>query len=141
MIEIIDLDLDDARWDRALDVLCELRTELTPDGLRAAYGDQSAQGAHFLAAFDSDDCLGVAGWRIVATTNVGRKLYVDDLVTTARRRSTGVGRLMLDELERRAREAGCTTLELDSSVVRHSAHRFYLRERMDIASHHFVKRL
>jgi hypothetical protein len=32
-------------------------------------------------------------------------------------------------------------LDLDSGVQRHDAHRFYLRERMHISSHHFTKRL
>jgi GNAT superfamily N-acetyltransferase len=83
----------------------------------------------------------VAGWRIVATTHSIRKLYVDDLVTTAAARSGGVGHALLAELGRRARAAGCAALDLDSGVQRHDAHRFYLRERMIISSHHFVKRL
>jgi GNAT superfamily N-acetyltransferase len=70
-----------------------------------------------------------------------RKLTVDDLVTTADGRSNGVGRALLRDLERRAREAGCTLLDLDSGVHRHDAHRFYLRERFVIAAHHFDRRL
>jgi hypothetical protein len=36
-----------------------------------------------------------------------------------------------------AREADCRTRELDSGVRRFDAHRFYLTNRMVIASHHF----
>ena len=32
-------------------------------------------------------------------------------------------------------------IDLDSGVQRHDAHRFYLRERMAITSHHFAKNL
>jgi GNAT superfamily N-acetyltransferase len=70
-----------------------------------------------------------------------RKLYVDDLVTTADGRSQGVGHALLAELESRARAAGCTVIDLDSGVQRHDAHRFYFRERMHISSHHFSKAL
>ena len=39
------------------------------------------------------------------------------------------------------KERGCTSLHLDSGVQRHAAHRFYLRERMDIVFYHFRKAL
>lgn len=140
-MELGDLSVDDPRWDAALPVLQELRPHLTPPGLRAVYAEGHPQGYRFLAAFDGDRCLGVAGYRVLATAFVGRKLYVDDLVTASAARSTGVGKALLDELERRARAAGCAVLDLDSGVQRHDAHRFYLRERMHISSHHFTKQL
>ncbi len=137
-----DLEPGDARWTGAHAVLQELRPELSRHRLDEVYAEGHPQGYRFLAAFDDDDrCLGVAGWRVVATVLAGRKLYVDDLVTAADARGRGVGKALLDELERRARAAGCTILDLDSGVWRHDAHRFYLRERMHISSHHFTKQL
>ena len=44
---------------------------------------------------------------------------------------------MLSELKRRAGEAGCVRLGLDSSVTNTTAHRFYLRHRLDIRALHF----
>lgn len=140
-MQLVDLDVDDERWAAALPVLQELRPHLDAAALRDVYAEGHPQGYRFLAAFDGDRCLGVAGWRLVATAHVGRKLYVDDLVTASAARSTGVGRALLGELERRAREAGCSVLDLDSGVQRHDAHRFYFRERMHVSSHHFTKRL
>jgi GNAT superfamily N-acetyltransferase len=140
-VQLADLDVDDPRWEAALPVLQELRPHLDAGARRAVHAEGHPQGYRFLAAFDGDRCLGVAGYRLVATAAVGRKLYVDDLVTAAAERSTGVGRALLAELERRAREAGCTVLDLDSGVQRHDAHRFYLRERMRISSHHFSRQL
>src|SRR5207253_3062281 len=64
-------------------------------------------GSAFHRSFnDEERCLGVAGWRLIATTVARRKLYVDDLVTTASGRSQGVGGALLDELSERARSAG-----------------------------------
>ena len=140
-MELVDLDVDDARWAAALPVLQELRPHLDADALRTVYAEGRPQGYRFLAALDGDRCVGVAGYRVLATAFVGRRLYVDDLVTASASRSTGVGAALLGELERRAREAGCTVLDLDSGVQRHDAHRFYLRERMHISSHHFTKPL
>lgn len=141
-MELVDLDLDDPRWDTALPVLQELRPHLDRASLRDVYEEGWPQGYRFLAALDDGGrCVGVAGWRLVATVVHRRKLYVDDLVTASDARSTGVGQALLVELERRAREAGCSVLDLDSGVQRHDAHRFYLRERLHISSHHFSKRL
>jgi GNAT superfamily N-acetyltransferase len=85
--------------------------------------------------------VAVAGWRLVANTSAIRKLYVDDLSTAASDRSRGYGRMLLNELRERAVAAGCHSLELDSGVQRFDAHRFYLRERMNITAHHFDLRL
>lgn len=139
---LADLGLDDSRWAEALKTLCELRPHLTPELFRQVYEEGYPQGLRFLAAFDeAGRCLGVAGWRVLATTVSVRKLYVDDLVTTAEARSKGVGAALLGELEARARARVCAELDLDSGVHRHDAHRFYMRERMHISSYHFRKPL
>lgn len=77
--------------------------------------------------------------RFVVNTLAGRKLYVDDLVTAAAYRSKGVGKALLDELEKRARAEGCAGMDLDSGVQRGDAHRFYMREGMTIRSFHFAR--
>lgn len=137
--ELVDLEPGDPRLATdALPVLKELRPHLDEASFAALYAEGHPQGLRFTAAYDGDRCVGVAGWRIHATTNAMRKLYVDDLVTAAATRSTGVGSALLAELVERARAAGCTLLDLDSAVHRHDAHRFYLRERMHISAHHFA---
>lgn len=88
---------------------------------------------------ESDGVVSVAVWRVFEDTNVGRRLYVDDLVSDEQRRSRGAGRLLLGWLEDKARELGCGALTLDSGVQRHDAHRFYFREGMVISAYCFKK--
>ena len=141
-VRLVDLDPGDPRLAAdALPVLRELRPHLTAESLAAVYAEGHPQGLRFTAAYDGDSCVGVAGWRVIACTHRIRKLYVDDLVTTAASRSGGVGHALLAGLTGRARAAGCTAVDLDSGVQRHDAHRFYFRERMQISSHHFTKAL
>ena len=135
-----DLEPGDARLDHdVLPVLRELRPHLTAASFAAVYEEAYPQGLRYLAAFDGDRCVGVAGWRVVATTAAIRKLYVDDLVTLASERSRGVGALLVAELLDRARVTGCQILDLDSGVERGDAHRFYMREGLQIRSFHFVR--
>jgi GNAT superfamily N-acetyltransferase len=68
-------------------------------------------------------------------------MYVDDLVTDETRRSTGVGKALLDHLQGIARAAGCSMFTLDSGVQREKAHKFYFREGMVVAGFHFSRSL
>lgn len=144
-VELIDLEPGDPRI-RAdvLPVLRELRPHLTAESFAAVYQHGHPQGLRFIAAYDTTThgqthCVGVAGWRIVDTTAVIRKLYIDDLVTTHDQRSHGVGQALLHELTERAHAAGCHVIDLDSGVQRTGAHRFYMREGFAITSFHFAR--
>jgi GNAT superfamily N-acetyltransferase len=112
---------------------------LSPESASAGYEEGWPQGLRYTAAYLDGACVGVAGWRIVATMVAIRKLYVDDLVTTEGCRGRGVGRFLLDALAERARQAGCVVLDLDSGNQRADAHRFYLREGFEKTSIHFAR--
>ncbi len=142
-MKIIDLAPGDERLTSdLLPVLQALRPHLTEELLREVYEEGHPQGLRFSAAYTDDGvCVGAAGWRVVVNTSTLRMLYVDDLVTAPDARSTGVGHQLLAHLEQHAREAGCHIFSLDSATHRTGAHRFYLRERMDIAAFHFQKKL
>jgi GNAT superfamily N-acetyltransferase len=141
-MKLVDLEPDDPRLTADVyPVLHQLRADLTRDGLADVYREGHLQGLRFLAAYRNERCVGVAGWRVIATTSGIRKLYVDDLVTDAHERGTGVGAALLAELRTRGASAGCRLLDLDSGVRRDNAHRFYMREGMTITSFHFVQTL
>ena len=100
-----------------------------------------ATGVEMWIAEDRLNVLGVAVFRIIENTHAGRKLYVDDLVTDETKRSTGVGKLLLDGLTIEARSRNCQTIDLDSGTHRTDAHRFYFRERMVVRVFGFSKPL
>ena len=85
----------------------------------------------------------IAGFVVGEKLAWGKHIYIDDLVTSADHRSTGVGKVLMEWFRTYAKDNGCTQIHLDSGVQRFAAHRFYLREGFDIASHHFstVERL
>jgi GNAT superfamily N-acetyltransferase len=85
--------------------------------------------------------IAVAGFRVGESLAWGRFMYVDDLVSLDSARSRGYGQRMFDWLVGQASDQNCDQLHLDSGVQRFGAHRFYLRNRMDITSHHFSMEL
>jgi GNAT superfamily N-acetyltransferase len=125
---------------RAERVHRQLRTDL-PAGYAAKMKRVFAGGARMCVAAEGTVVTGVAVYRIYENTFNGRQLYVDDLVTDAKRRSTGVGRALLSYLERKARAENLDNLALDSGTQRQQAHKFYFREGMVVTSFHFGKRL
>lgn len=113
--------------------------------LPSAYTDKMrsvfAGGGRMCVAVVDDLVVGVGVYRIYDNTFSGLHMYVDDLVTDESQRSTGVGKALLNHLQGIARDAACTTFELDSGTQRQQAHKFYFREGMVVTSFHFRKTL
>ena len=126
--------------ERAQGVHRQLRTALPADYV-AKMRRVFAGGGRMIVAGDGDVVLGVAVWRIHENTFAGVHLYVDDLVTDETQRSRGVGHELMQWLERRARDRGCSCVVLDSGTQRTRAHAFYFREGMAITSFNFKKGL
>jgi GNAT superfamily N-acetyltransferase len=121
------------------DVMSQLRPDIPrSDYLRLVRLQESEVGFQ-LASLRDDDAriISVAGFRLCRSLGWGKFLYVDDLVSDQTRRSRGAGRAMFQWLVESAQKAGCDELRLDSALWRNEAHRFYLRERMDIACFNF----
>lgn len=138
MSEGIRLAQSDDELRRCADVMRELRPHIvSADDFVSRVRTQAAEGFRVAFLEADDEVRAVAGYRFLTTLFAGRVLYVDDLVTRERDRSRGYGERLLAWLTETARAENCDTLELDSGVQRFAAHRFYLRHRMDIASHHF----
>jgi GNAT superfamily N-acetyltransferase len=126
-----------AEIDATFAVMRQLRPALVAADYRVTVERMMQSGFHLAAALEGPAVRAVAGYRFGESLAWGRYLYVDDLVTDDGARSRGFGQQLLDWLKAEARAHGCGELHLDSGVQRHGAHRFYLRERMDIASYHF----
>ena len=131
-----------ARSDREIAACFPIMSQLRPHVERASFvaqvRRQQAASYELVCLLQSDRIVAVAGYRIGESLAWGRYMYVDDLVTDAGARSAGHGQTLLDWLRQRACAAGCVQLHLDSGVQRHDTHRFYLRNRMAITSHHFT---
>ena len=131
-----------ARTDKELRATYDVMRQLRPNIKKSSYLRlvktlRSEVGFQIAVLTEDNEIICVAGFRICDNLGWGRYLYVDDMVTDKRHRSSGAGRDMLRSLIEIARRRQCLELRLDSKLSRHAAHRFYLRERMDIIAFHF----
>jgi GNAT superfamily N-acetyltransferase len=131
----------DAAWlARAEPVHRQLRGGLPAD-YAGRLGAVFANGARMSVAAEGAAVRGVALWRVIENTYDGRRLFVDHGVPEAAHRSRGIGRRLLQHLERHARNLQCDVLALDSGTQRSDAHRFYFREGLVIPAFCFRKTL
>ena len=126
---------------RCFAVLLELRPHLKAESFVEQVLRQQAQGYRLAYLEEDGNVQACAGYRFSESLSWGRYMYVDDLITASVARSRGFGGELLHWLQAEARAAGCAEFHLDSGVQRFGAHRFYLRERMDIIAHHFALKL
>src|SRR5882757_3750327 len=127
----------DAEVERISEVLLQLRTAFNRDSLIAQIKQQRKLGYQLAYVESAGEVLCVAGFVVGTKLAWGKHIYVDDLVTAESERSKGAGATMISWLKARARQLGCTQIQLDSGVQRFAAHRFYLREGFHISCHHF----
>ena len=126
---------------RCSDVMRELRPHIKAIDFAARVLHQQQEGYQLVFLELERVVRSVAGFRILNLLFSGRTLYIDDLVTHAGDRSRGYGAALFDWLVEHARENDCEYLTLDSGVQRFAAHRFYLKQGMDITAHHFQLKL
>jgi predicted enzyme related to lactoylglutathione lyase/GNAT superfamily N-acetyltransferase len=126
---------------RCFAAMRELRPQLVEASFLSRVRAQQRESFRLAFVCVDDRVVAVAGFRIFEALVDGRRLYVDDLVTSAGERSQGHGAALLRWLETHAVAEGCETLQLDSGLQRKRAHRFYEREGMHVSSLHFRKPL
>lgn len=119
-------------------VMAQLRPGVADQDFVARVRGLATGGYRLACVVEDAAVVAVAGFHVRENLAWGRHLYVDDLVSDAARRSRGAGAALIEWLVSHARGQGCTSLQLDSGVQRFAAHRFYLRERFAISSHHFA---
>jgi ribosomal protein S18 acetylase RimI-like enzyme len=71
----------------------------------------------------------------------GHLAHIDELVVNQEKRGQGIGTALLDAITKVAREAGSSTLELDSAFHRSRAHKFYEQQGFTNRAYLFSKPL
>ena len=122
-------------------VMAELRPHVLPDEFLPQVKRQIEIAGYQLAFLTDKEVKAVAGFRISEWLAGGKYLEIEDLVSKTEERSKGYGGQLFDWLIERAKENDCDQIRLVSRVTRFSAHRFYLRKRMNIEAHYFSMNL
>ncbi|MBX7095499.1 MAG: GNAT family N-acetyltransferase [Flavobacteriales bacterium] len=98
-------------------------------------------GYRMLGLFEGSTCLGLSGIWVATKLYSGKYLEIDNFVTHPDYRSKGIGKLLIEEIERIAQKEKCKVIMLDAYTVNTEAHRFYFREGFVVKGFHFIKTL
>ncbi|MDN4500956.1 GNAT family N-acetyltransferase [Alteromonadaceae bacterium BrNp21-10] len=133
--------LDEQQIKDCFEVMVHLRPQYSQSAFVEQVQKQMQQGYQLAFVRHNNRVVAVSGFVIGEKLAWGKHVYIDDLVTDPQARSCGAGKALLDWIVEYGRGQQCQELHLDSGVQRFLAHKFYLREGMKIASHHFSRSL
>lgn len=116
----------DAR--RCYPLMKQLRPHLaSEDEFVERWKRQTADGYKLLMLMDGAEPAALGGYRVQENLVYGRFLYVDDLVSDASVRSSGLGSRLMDCLKAETKAQGCEKLVLDTALSNSLGQRFYFR--------------
>lgn len=114
--------------ERCYPVMKELRPHLSFDDYISIYNEShSADGYEVVAVEDKGQILAVMGYRFLSDFVRGKHVYVDDLVSTEKVRSQGLGAELLKYAEKIAESSGCKSLRLCTGIENDRGVKFYDR--------------
>ena len=91
-----------------------------------------------IVVFENDEILGLSGYWVGSKLWCGKYLELDNVFTSAKHRSKGVGDLIFNHLENKAIELKCTMLALDSYTDNFKAHKFFYDKGYIPRGFHFI---
>ena len=118
-------------------VMSQLRTSLEEANFVQQIQILGKEGYELAFGEAQSKVVAVAGFRILHSLSWQKYLYIHDLVVDSEHRSQGYGENLLRWLIAYGRDHQCQQIHLDSGVQRFAAHRFYLKQYLEIKAHHF----
>lgn len=128
----------------------EIQTGLSPDGkswdpdLTRLYEEDFADlGDERDLLVARDQAGNVVGIAIIAWEETPRRRFavLEDMAVDPALRSRGLGRTLIDAVQKRVEDRGIEWLFLESGLGNEGAHRFFEREGFHTVSHVFAKRM
>ena len=92
-----------------------------------------------IAVFEQDVCVGISGLWSGTKLWSGKYMEIDNFIVHPDHRKKGVGKMMTDYVDAKAKETGCTMIVLDAFTENFTAHRFYYNHGYVPKGFHFLK--
>lgn len=128
--------------ERCYPVIKELRPHLSFEEFLSIYNHAKHSDSYELVAVEQDgQIMAVMGYRFLTDFVRGKHVYIDDLVSTEKARSKGLGAELLKFAEGIALETNCAGLRLCTGVENERAVNFYEREGWTKRAYAFTKKL
>ncbi len=131
-----------------LDAVFELLNELYENKIKydifsKIYKEKlNDNNAYYIVAIENDKIVGVLISEIRSQLHRAKKSsFIDDLIVNKDYRNRGIGKLLIEDAVRYAKELDCEVIELTSYLLNENAHRFYERNGFKKHSYKFKQYL
>lgn len=121
------------------DVMLHLYTNFTFEKYDAYLTDMIPHNYKQIAVFEGDVCVGLSGLWSGTKLWSGKYLEIDNFIVHPDHRKKGIGKMMTDYVDAKAKELGCTMIVLDAFTGNFNAHRFYYNQGYAPKGFHFLK--
>ncbi len=92
-----------------------------------------------LAIFENEVCVALTGFWTGFKLWSGKYIEIDNFIVDPAHRSRGLGKMLTDYIDAKAKEEGCTMIVLDAYTGNFTAHRFYYNQGYVPKGFHFLK--
>ena len=92
-----------------------------------------------IAIFENNICVAMTGFWSGTKLWTGKYLEIDNFIVHPNHRMKGLGKIMTDYLQQKAKDLSCTCIVLDAFTGNFSAHRFYYNQGYEPRGFHFIK--
>ncbi|MBC7641974.1 MAG: GNAT family N-acetyltransferase [Flavobacterium sp.] len=92
-----------------------------------------------LAIFENDVCVAMTGFWFGTKLWTGKYIEIDNFIVHPNHRMKGLGKIMTDYLQQKAKDLSCTCIALDAFTGNFNAHRFYYNQGYEPRGFHFIK--
>jgi GNAT superfamily N-acetyltransferase len=120
-------------------VMLHLYTNFTYEKYDAYLTEMIPHNYKQIAVFEGDVCVGLSGLWSGTKLWSGKYLEIDNFIVHPDHRKKGIGKMMTDYVDAKAKELGCTMIVLDAFTGNFNAHRFYYNQGYAPKGFHFLK--
>lgn len=122
-----------------LEILKHLYPTFTIEKYESYLNEMIAHNYKQLAIYEDDCCIALTGFWTGYKLWCGKYIEIDNFIVDPNHRSKGLGKMMTDYIDAKARKEDCTMVVLDAYTGNFTAHRFYYNQGFVPKGFHFLK--
>ena len=116
-----------------------LYPNMTIETYESYLSDMLPNGYKQVAVFENKQCIGLTGYWHNTKLWTGPYLEIDNFIVHPDHRKKGIGKIITDFIDTKAKELSCTCFVLDAFTGNFPAHRFYYNQGYEPRGFHFIK--
>jgi GNAT superfamily N-acetyltransferase len=122
-----------------IEVMKHLYPNLTLEKYESYLKEMVPHNYKQLAIFEDDICVGLTGFWTAMKLWTGKYIEIDNFIVHSDHRAKGIGKMMTDYIDVKAKTEGCNAIVLDAFTGNFTAHRFYYNQGYVPKGFHFLK--